>query len=197
MKKVLFLTGLLMVCFSGWTHAQNTQKEAARREKKEIREEKRKQEKALEAIQDTIAYDAAVQALKNQSFVLEADNVTFRNGLVRYVSSNTNYVAVSGGQGTVQTAFNNFIYSPNGLGGVTVQGNVSGINMHKDKDGNIFYSFNIQGIAISAMINITLTGGTNQASVTINPDFSGNNLTMNGKLVPYDDSTVFQGTTTL
>lgn len=40
-----------------------------------------------------------------------------------------------------------------------------------------------------------LTGGTNQASVTINPNFSGNTLTMNGYLVPYNESSVFQGTT--
>lgn len=38
-------------------------------------------------------------------------------------------------------------------------------------------------------------GGTNQASVTINPNFSGNTLTMNGYLVPYNESSVFQGTT--
>lgn len=197
MKKVLFLTGLLMVCFGGWTQAQNSQKEAQRKERREIREEKRKQEKALEAIQDTIAFDAAIQALKNQSFVLEADNVVFRTGVMRYVSSNTNYVAVNNGQGTIQTAFNNFVYSPNGLGGVTVQGEVSGVSMHQDKDGNVFYNFSIQGVAVSAIVNVVLTGGTNQASVTVNPNFSGNNLTMNGELVPYDQSSVFQGATTL
>lgn len=44
-------------------------------------------------------------------------------------------------------------------------------------------------------VPIVLTGGTNQASVTINPNFSGNTLTMNGYLVPYNESSVFQGTT--
>ncbi|WP_178797851.1 DUF4251 domain-containing protein [Bacteroidaceae bacterium] len=195
MKKVLFLAALLLVCFSGVTNAQTRkQREEAKREawKKE-----RKEQKALEAQQDSVAYYQAIEALKSGSFVLEADNVVFRNGIMRFVSSNTNYVEVNNGQGVVQTAFTNFVYnwSPNGLGGVTVQGNVNGVNMRQDKDGNVYYNYGINGIAISATVSIVLTGGTNQASVTVNPNFSGNNLTMNGYLVPYDQSTVFQGTT--
>ena len=116
---------------------------------------------------------------------------------MRFVSSNTNYVEVNDGQGIIQTAFTNFVYnwSPNGLGGVTVQGNVNGISMRQDKDGNVYYNYGINGIAVSATVSIVLTGGTNQASVTINPNFSGNTLTMNGYLVPYNESSVFQGTT--
>ena len=120
-----------------------------------------------------------------------------RDGIMRFVSSNTNYVEVNDGQGIIQTAFTNFVYnwSPNGLGGVTVQGSVNGISMRQDKDGNIYYNYGINGIAVSATVSIVLTGGTNQASVTINPNFSGNTLTMNGYLVPYNESGVFQGTT--
>lgn len=195
MKKVLFLAALLLVSFSGIAQAQSSKREAEKKEKKEVREVKRQQEKALEAIQDTLAFNAAVQALKSQSFVLEANNVVFRNGITRFVTSNTNYVSVNDGQGVIQTAFRNFTYSPNGIGGVTVQGLVTGVRWNQDKDGNIFYDYNIQGIAVSATVTITLTGGTNQASVNINPNFTGNTLIMNGILVPYDQSSVFQGTT--
>ena len=186
MKKVLFLAALLLVCFSGVTNAQTRkQREDAKREawKKE-----RKEKKALEAQQDSVSFMKAIDALKNGSFVLEADNVVFRNGIMRFVSSNTNYVEVNDGQGVIQTAFTNFVYnwSPNGLGG---------ISMRQDKDGNIYYNYGINGIAVSATVSIVLTGGTNQASVTINPNFSGNTLTMNGYLVPYNESGVFQGTT--
>jgi len=153
--------------------------------------------RALEAQQDSIAYLKAVEALKDGAFVLEADFVSFPNGLTRYVSSNTNYVQVDDGKGVVQTAFSNFTYrpGPNGLGGVTVEGNISGLEMKEDKDGNYMYSYNIQGIAISATVFITLTGGTNQASVQISPNFNGNNMTMTGRLLPLDESDVFQGTT--
>ena len=103
MKKVLFLAALLLVCFSGVTNAQTRkQREDAKREawKKE-----RQEKKALEAQQDSVSYVQAINALKNGSFVLEADNVVFRNGIMRFVSSNTNYVEVNDGQGIIQTAF--------------------------------------------------------------------------------------------
>lgn len=195
MKKVLFLAVMLLVGVAGLAQAQISKREMERRDRREAREEKRKQEKALEAIQDTIQFNNALQALKEGSYVVEANNVIFKNGIMRFVSSNTNFISVNNGQGIVQTAFNNFFYSPNGLGGVTVKGSVSDVRMKKDKDGNIFYSMSINGIAISATVDIVLTGGTNQVSATINPDFSGNTLTFTGILVPYDQSTVFTGTT--
>ena len=195
MKKVLFLTTMLLFCFTVTIFAQ-TSKEA-RAERRAALKKEREARKALEAQQDSIAYFKAVQALKSGAFVLEANNVTFPNGITRYVSSNTNYVQADNGEGIVQTAFTNFAYSPgpNGLGGVTVQGNISGLKMKEDKDGNYFYSYTIQGIAISAEIFITLTGGTNQASVTVSPNFNNNNMTMTGRLLPLDESDVFQGTT--
>ena len=195
MKKVLFLTTLLLLSFTVTTYAQ-TSKEA-RAARREALKKEREARKALEAQQDSIAYLKAVEALKTGSFVLEANNVTFPNGITRYVSSNTNYVQVDNGEGIVQTAFSNFAYSPgpNGLGGVTVQGNISGLKIKEDKDGNYFYSYTIQGAAISATVFITLTGGTNQASVNISPNFNNNNMTMTGVLLPLDESDVFQGTT--
>ena len=195
MKKVLFLTTLLLLGFAVSTWAQ-TSKEA-RAARREALKKEREARRALEAQQDSIAYFKAVEALKAGSFVLEADNVTFPNGITRYVSSNTNYVQADNGEGIVQTAFTNFAYNPgpNGLGGVTVQGNISGLSMKEDKDGNYFYNFTIQGMAISATVFITLTGGTNQASVQISPNFNNNNMTMTGRLLPLSESEVFQGTT--
>ena len=195
MKKVLFLTTLLLLSFTVTTYAQYSKE--ARAARREAMKKEREERKALEAQQDSVAYLKAIDALKAGAFVLEANNVTFPNGITRYVSSSTNYVQVDKGEGIVQTAFNNFAYSPgpNGLGGVTVQGNVTGLNMREDKDGNYYYSYTIQGVAISATVFITLTGGTNQASVSISPNFNNNNMTMTGLLLPIDESDVFQGTT--
>ena len=194
MKKVLFLTAMLLLTTMA-TFAQ-TSKEA-RAARREALKKEREARKALEAQQDTIAYLKAIEALKTGSFVLEANNVSFPNGIVRYVSSSTNYVQVDNGEGIVQTAFNNVAYTPgpNGLGGVTVQGNISGVELREDKHGNYYYNYTIQVMAISATVSITLTGGTNQASVRISPNFNNNDMTMMGILVPLDESEVFQGTT--
>jgi len=194
MKKVLFLTALLLG-ISLTTFAQ-TNKEA-RAARREALKKEREARKALEVQQDSIAYYKAIDALKAGAFVLEANNVTFPNGITRFVSSSTNYIQADDGEGIVQTAFNNFAYtpSPNGLGGITVEGKISGMELRKDKDGNLFCNYNIQGIAVSATLTITLTSGTNQATVMISPNFNNNNMTMTGYLLPLSESSVFQGTT--
>lgn len=195
MKKLLLAT-LLLFCFTGAIDAQQTRKEI-REAKREAARKKMEAERALEAQQDSVAFEKALTALKEGAFVLEADNIMFPSGITRYVTSSTNYVQVDGGQGIVQTAFNNFAYSPgpNGLGGVTVQGSISEPQISTDKHGNVFYNFSISGIAISATISITLTGGTSEASAYISPNFNSNNITMTGHIVPYNESVVFQGTT--
>ena len=193
MKRFVLLSTLFCFLFSSVVSAQSTRKEREEAWRK-ARTERREKEKALESIQDSIAYSQALEALKQGSWVLEANDIMFRSGIVRYVSSSTNYVSVNDGNGVVQTAFTNFIYSPNGLGGVTVQGSVSGVSMNMDKDGNVYYNCSILGAGISATLNLTLTGGTNQASIYVSPNFNGNTLTMNGNLVPHDSSSVFQGT---
>ena len=137
MKRFVLLSTLFCFLFSSVVSAQSTRKEREEAWRK-ARTERREKEKALESIQDSIAYSQALEALKQGSWVLEANDIMFRSGIVRYVSSSTNYVSVNDGNGVVQTAFTNFIYSPNGLGGVTVQGSVSGVSMNMDKDGTVY-----------------------------------------------------------
>ena len=155
---------------------------------------KRAAERARIASEDSIAFVQAVEALRTGSWALEASNITFNNGVTRFVTSSTNYVAVNAGEGTVQTAFNNTnITSPNGLGGVTLEGSVWGERMGTDDDGNIFYSCSIQGSGISAIITVTLTAGSNQASATVNANYSGNKMVFNGYLYPYNSAGIFEG----
>ena len=194
MKKILYLTIFACVLFSVSSYAQSSKSEREKAWRME-RLRKRAEARAIELHQDSVAYGAALAALKEGSWVLEANNLNFSNGVMRFVSSSTNYVSCDGGEGVIQTAYSNFTYSPNGLGGVTVQGDVSGVQISVDKDGNVYYNFAIQGSAVSATVSLTLTAGTNQASATVNPNFSGQSLTFDGYLVPYDQSTVFQGMT--
>ncbi|MBR5841674.1 MAG: DUF4251 domain-containing protein [Bacteroidaceae bacterium] len=192
MKKVLILASTTWLLLSATTFAQTSRSEREQRWRTE-REQRRAQAKALELQQDSTAFVQALKALKTDSWVLEANNVNFSNGITRFVSPSTNYISYDDDEGTIQTAFSNFTYSPNGLGGVTVQGTISGQRMSTDRDGNVYYSFNIQGSTISAIVSLTLTAGTNQASATITPNFAGNTMTFDGYLVPYDQSSIFQG----
>lgn len=99
------------------------------------------------------------------------------------------------GKAIIQIATSNFRPGPNGVGGITVEGNASNITMSTSKRGVVYYNFMDQGIAVSATVNIQLTGDGNRATVTIYPNFNSNNLTMTGRLVPYSESNVFQGNT--
>lgn len=192
MKKILLLASAACLLFNTWTFAQSTRSEREQQWRAQ-REQRRSANLALEQQQDSIAFVQAVKALKEGSWVLEANNVNFYNGITRFVTPSTNYISYDDDEGIIQTAFSNFIYSPNGLGGVTLRGNVSGIRMSTDRDGNVYYSYVIQGSTISATVSLTLTTGTNQASANINPNFSGQTMTFDGYLVPYDQASIFQG----
>lgn len=148
--------------------------------------------KAMAAEQQQL-FEQAVQCLKEGSFVIEVDQLLFPRGAVKFVSSLTNFVSMNEGKAVIQIATSYYNPGPNGLGGITVNGNASNITMSTSKKGVVYYNFMDQGIAVSATVNIQLAGDGNRATVTIYPNFNSNNLTMTGKLVPYDQSNVFQG----
>lgn len=149
-------------------------------------------QKQLEAIQDSIDYVNAANALENLDFVLEADQIQFKRGGLAFVSSTTNFISLSDSKAVVQIApFNGG--GPNGVGGITVEGTASNIKMKTEKNGNVFFSMNVMGAGISASVDIWLYKGGNSATVTVNPNFHSNRITLNGRLVPTALSEVFKG----
>lgn len=152
----------------------------------------RELQKQLEAIQDSIDYVNAANALENLDFVLEADQIQFKRGGLAFVSSTTNFISLSDSKAVVQIApFNGG--GPNGVGGITVEGMASNIKMKTEKNGNVFFSMNVMGAGISASVDIWLYKGGNSATVTVNPNFHSNRITLNGRLVPTALSEVFKG----
>ncbi len=150
-------------------------------------------EHQMEALADSLASIQAAAALRNQDFVLEADNVQFRNGASVFVNSSTNFISVKGNRAVVQVSPSNFSAGPNGVGGVTVDGYVSGQEIRIDKRGNITFSMNVTGIGINAQVEIYMTPGSNNATATIYPNFNSNTVWMQGTLVPYENSSVIEG----
>lgn len=196
MKRIVSFVVVLAIALCG-TMQVNAQsaKEQEKALKKEEREMKKQERLAQDAVQGQEEFNAALQALNNQEFVLEANTVQPMNGQVFYVNSNTNFVSLNNGNAMVQIASNSPYPGPNGLGGITVQGSASNIQMNKDNQGNVYLNMNVQGVFISATVNIMLTNGTDNATVTVDPNFSGRNLRMTGTLLPYSQSNIFQGTT--
>lgn len=189
-KSITFVALLLVATLGSLSMAQDAQTTKTR---KELRDEKRAQYKAEEKLMNELDYQNALNAINNQQFVVEADQLILRNGQNVFVNSGTNFLLVNKEKGTVQVAFNTALSGPNGVGGITVDGGISGMKTETDKHGNINCSFSIMGAGISAEIFVTLYYGSNDANVTISPNFNSNTLSMSGELVSIDDSTIFKG----
>lgn len=195
-KRVLFI---LLALFAVQVSLFAQEKKMTRKEKEAAwcaeRLKKRAQEERQIMHSDSIQYVQAINAIRNGSWALEASNVTFNNGVTRFVTESTNFVSVDDGQAVVQTAFNNSnINSPNGLGGITLEGRVLDEELKMDKEGNVYYNYNIQGAEISATVNVVITAHTNQATATVNPNFSSRQMTMSGYIYPYESAGVIEGT---
>lgn len=203
MKKVLlaimvFVAGLSMTALD--ISAQNTSRSTKRQQAleqwhKDMEEFRARSEERREIneLTDSIAGIQAAAAVRNNDFVFEADQVTFKNGNTVFVNSNTTFISVKGNRAVVQISPSNFAAGPNGVGGVTVDGSVSGMERMVDKKGRTTVSFNVMGIGINAQIEVYMTPGTNRASATIYPNFNSNTVWLEGDIVPYESSDVFEG----
>ena len=199
MKRILLLSVLSLLLCTIFDGAFAQEKKMTRKEKEAAwraeRLRKRAAEERIEIHNDSGQYMQAIAALKSGSWALEASSVAFNNGACNFVTESTNFISANNGIATVQTALNNSnVYSPNGLGGITLTGRIGNEEIRIDRYGNIYYSFGIFGSEISATVNITLSAGSKQASATIDPNFNSNNLTMCGYIFPYNNAGIIEGT---
>jgi hypothetical protein len=150
-------------------------------------------DRQLNALADSIASVQGRAALVNQDFVLEATSVTFKNGTTTFVNSTTNFISLKGNKAVVQISPSSFASGPNGVGGVTVEGNVSDLRVRTDSKGRTTLSMNVMGIGINAQVEVYMYPNTNRASATVYPNFNSNTVWLQGTIVPYENSNVFEG----
>lgn len=152
---------------------------------KAVREERR--------MTDSLTHAKAIYALLNQNFVLESDELTLKHGEHGYVNSSTNFIALHKGLATIQVSPFYSGGGPNGVGGITVEGRPSGLKVETDKKGVTRLSMNVSGSGVSAQIVVTLNPTDNRATASILPNFNSLNVTLEGRLVPFKESTVYKG----
>jgi hypothetical protein len=151
------------------------------------------EERKLYDLADSLASVQARAALLNRDFVLEATSVTFKNGSTAFINSTTNFIYLKGDKAVVQISPSNFASGPNGVGGVTVEGNVSDLQVRTDSKGRTTLSMNVMGIGINAQVEVYMYPGTSRASATVYPNFNSNTLWIQGTLVPYENANIFEG----
>lgn len=202
MKRILLTLMVVVAGLSAMAPDSYAQNASSRRQErmdawhKDMAEFRARSEhnRQMAALADSLASIQARAALKNQDFVLEANTVTFKTGSTVFVNSTTNFISVKGNRAVVQISPSNFASGPNGVGGVTVDGMITDQQIITDKKGRITYTMNVMGIGINAQVEIYMYPGSNRASATIYPNFNSNTVWIDGDIVPYENSNVFEGT---
>ncbi|HIZ87932.1 MAG TPA: DUF4251 domain-containing protein [Candidatus Coprenecus pullistercoris] len=137
-------------------------------------------------------FDKTVETMRNMDFVLEADRIVMPDGTNVMVQSVTNFVAVQGDNAVIQISTLRGSGS-NGVGGLTVQGDVGDVDLSTDRRGNVVMRMTVIGGSVSVSMMVTLYKGGNGASVRIDPNYGFDDISMMGTVVPAAMSTVHVG----
>lgn len=152
----------------------------------------RQTRRAMEAAADSVKFAATVETMKNMDFVLEADRLVLKRGENVMVTSMVNFVSVKGDRAVIQVApFNG--PGANGVGGVTVDGNVSDVEFRINKKGDVSLSMYVSGSVASCKVSFSLPKNGTRATVRINPNYSSNDVSLVGTIVPTAFSRVYEG----
>ena len=96
---------LLTLCLlAGGVNPARPQARRTRTQTEQTRSADRERAKREQAVADSLAHLKALRSLDRLDFALEADRLTLRRGRVVFVSSDTNFVTLSGDMATVQVA---------------------------------------------------------------------------------------------
>lgn len=186
--KRLILFNLLL----GVMALSNISVEAQTQDQVQNRKISREEQKKIAQQQAKQQFEIARQALKDSMFVVEVDRIIGQLGRTVYVSANENFVLMNHDYASVQLAVLSIHVGMNGVGGITLAGNISDVQERIDKHGNITYQFRVQGNSISSTVIVTLYKGDNQVSAVMNSTFNNGRITFYGRLFPAHASKVFK-----
>lgn len=185
MKRItmLFLAASLTFA-AGSTIAQTDKKDNKKLERAERKKQKEEQFKANQ--------ERFLSAVKDRSFVIEADAISGKYNFRHQVTSSTNFVKIDGEEVTIQSAGGT---NPgyNGLGGLTVNGRITDYDVttsDKSHSINIAVMFTSPVIGHSSLILSIRADG--YASATVSDNWGGR-ATFNGEFVELENSRTFEG----
>lgn len=138
--------------------------------------------------QDT-AHAAALNALIQGHFVLQADEVISKNGEKAKVDSVANFVAMKGSAGVVQIA--NLVEGAHC--GITMEGRIGQLNITEDRRKNTICTFNIDSPTRTLTVKITLPKKGNKAFAEISSCKHVKGIAFSGRLLYGTDATILIG----
>ncbi len=192
----MLLLMLASVWVSGSAQNKETLKERVERWKNDMAEFNAGcsgDEQARNAL-DTLSWLQAERAFEDSAFVLEADAVIFKYGQRVHVNSTTNFISMKGDRAVIQISPSYVFGGPNGVGGITVEGTVSNVRRTSDRKGRITFSMDVTGRGVNASVRIYAYPGSDRVLAEVSPTFNSNNVRLEGRIVPYEFSRTFEGT---
>jgi len=182
MKRMVFIIVMALAVVSGSAQSKAELRKAQKEAKKE---QKAKEEAAMAVL--------IKESIENQQFVLEADFLSNKYGERIVVQPNLNFVGIDKEFSAFQFA-NGQDVGYNGVGGITVEGNVQSYNYKVTKKGVYILEFNLSSTAGSVFVNMTVSpNGMADATVSSN---GPNKLNYQGRCVPLSASKVYKGSRT-
>ena len=150
-----------------------------------IRKEKRKAEIEKQ-------YQLTKKLIENKNFVLETNFLQNKWGLQFPVSSGINFVKVEPNNKAVIQIGSNWRIGPNGVGGVTAKGRITGWKVRQNEKSK---TFNVMMNVMTPIgiydVNFSIMP-SGQASALLTSNWGGH-LTFRGDLVPTNNSSVYEG----
>jgi len=187
MKRIA--TSVILLLLAATVMAQD-QDPLTRQEKKARRQEQKKQNEAMLAMNTS-------EALRSGRFVLKADQLRGHGGLLVNVDPTINFVAAEGDEAYVQVAPPFAGPGLNGLGGVTLKGRITSMEIERGKK-NAAYNIIINTIGttgnFTVVINMNQTGEAASASVHTG---RGTWLEMYGSFYPWAGTETYKAKETL
>lgn len=180
------LAFLLIALFSVNAYAQSdsTKQDLSPKERRAIKKEEK-------AAAEEAAKVETMALVKSRRFIVKASQVYGGMGATFNVSPTTNFILVDSANSTVQLSFTGLV-GWNGVGGVTLDGNIIDYNLDEGKEGRgMTLTFRIEGSFSRGRVvmNISPTGGV---SATIYGDF-GDQINFDGVIEPITSDNHFKG----
>lgn len=160
--------------------------------KKEIRQMAKLKQKEAEEKQRQTDIKITSHLIKNQRYILMADEISNRYGNRLYVNRMLNFVLVDSINAIIQVGDNHSIGS-NGVGGFTIDGRITKYEVKKNEKKKSYYiSFWVQspGGSFDVSLNISESGYT---SASVSSATMGGRLSYYGKLEPIQKRKIYKG----
>ena len=177
MKKIIIVILLIISSNGIWAQKAKNPSSMTRKEKKELELDKE--------------FHMNKSMLDNRDFVLEANYIQDRFGNRRIVNSVINFVAVDSVTAIIQVG-SDYRNGPNGVGGITAKGRITKWQLTEDKKSKSF-NLTINVLTSVGIYDLHFSIGLWGNSTVMLSGLSAGQLTFEGKLVPYSESSVFEG----